>query len=146
VAEFLNRQAEPESLSLGVIRPVNRTTVQYFTGKVTIGMKAANDYHLFNIGSMQRYISPRKWEAALRAYGDGPEQVVVMYDGVPYMRLYATRPDESFRQIVIRRGGTGFVWMARVCTAALPGALLWALARTRRHGASTLASSGSDGL
>jgi len=143
VAAFLNRQADPESLSVGVIRPVNRTTAQYFTGEVTIGMKAANDYHLFNIGSMQRHISPNKWEAALRAYGDGPAQVVVTYDGVPYMRLYATRPDESFRQIVVRRGGTGFVWMARACTAALLGALLWSLARTARGRSLLSASSGS---
>jgi hypothetical protein len=100
---------------------------QHFRGKIIVGMPPDADYYLFNVAAIQRRFNPEQWEATWEDYRDRPAQVVVIFDGVDCMWLYAAQPDESVPGVVIRRGGIGLVGLAWAWTAALLAVLVWAL-------------------
>ncbi|UCC65573.1 MAG: glycosyltransferase family 39 protein [Anaerolineae bacterium] len=137
VISYLYSQPDAEAPLVGIPRTIDTALMQYMPAEnVLIGMTAEADFHLFDMVAMQREVTPRQWEPAWLFYQErnAPPQLVVIFDRVTYMWLYPTRPDETFQQRVIRRGGAGFVWLAWVWTAALLGGVAWALVPRRRMG------------
>jgi hypothetical protein len=127
VADYLGRQPDVASLQMGISPTLGDSVAQHFRGKIVIGMPPDADYYLFNVAAIQRRFNPEQWEATWEAYRDRPAQVVVIFDGVECMWLYAAQPDESVPEVVIRRGGIGFIGLAWVWTAALLAALVLTL-------------------
>jgi hypothetical protein len=134
VAEYLNRQPDAESLRVGTPswRLFIALKLQSFPGKVLEGMAPDADYYLFDRDDLQRGIQPDMWEAAWETYRSRPAQVVVTFDGVEYLWLYAVEPAEPGEQIVIRRGGIALVGLAWAWAVGLSALVAWAIRRNGR--------------
>lgn len=126
VAEFLNSQPDPESLRVAIPRPLHSFLGRYFTGQIVNEMSAEDDYHIFTVRHIQRQHNTKDWLHAWEAYAGSQPQLLVVFDGVPYMWVYATRPPESYEPIVIRRGGgevfTVLAWVFAAVVAGVAGA------------------------
>jgi hypothetical protein len=130
VVDYLSRQPEAESLRVGVAGQLERSMIQYFDGEIAEKLTAKDDYHLFSVGSLQRDYKTAGWRHAWEVYGGAPPQVLVKFDSVPFMWLYATQPPTPYNPIVIERGGgTTFVVLSWAWALGLVAVLAWALRR-----------------
>lgn len=128
VADYLSRQPEADALQIGTSESTGKVLDQYFSGVLRQNLTPKDDYHLLTIKDLQR--GSERGEKAQAIYEESPPQLLVIIDGVEYVRLYATQPTTPYNPIVIRRGGgTGFIVLAWVWTVALGAALVWALGR-----------------
>jgi hypothetical protein len=128
IAEYLDRQANPNSLRIGATRGIKKSLQQYFDGNIRHTWSAEDDYQISTVRYLQR--NPEDWEQESKLHEGSPPQMLVIIDGVEYMRLYAAQPPAPYEPIVIRRaGGVGSVVLAWVWTVALVAALVWSLRR-----------------
>lgn len=131
VADYLNTDLAGKVSDVRVTSPAHKTLKQYYNGNIGRGIIARSQYYLFTFSTMQRNDRPEQWQEAwdeFHAEGKQPE-LVVEYDGVPFLWLYPEH--ETDRQVIIRRGWAGFVGVAWVWTVSLIAVVLWALRRAR---------------
>lgn len=130
VADYLSHQPDSKSLRVGVASQLERSMIQYFDGEIAEKLTAKDDYHLFSVGSLQRDYKTIGWRHAWEVYGGATPQLLVTFDGVPFMWLYATQPPTPYHPIVIERGGgTSFVVLAWAWALTLVAIPVWALRR-----------------
>jgi 4-amino-4-deoxy-L-arabinose transferase-like glycosyltransferase len=129
VSDYLNRQPNAELSEVGTSSwyIFMSLKLQCFPGKVILGMPDSADYYLFDLEAMQRDFEPELWKTAWETYRSQTPRVVVTFDGVGYLWLYAAQPAGPHQQVVIRRGWEGFIGLAWVWTVGLVAVLNWAL-------------------
>jgi len=131
VGDYLSRQPGAASQQLVTWFPVYGSALQYFPGEVEQGTAASEgDYYVFGLATMQRQYRPERWEARWNALREKPPRLVVSYDGVEFIWLYAAQDAETDQTIVKRRGWAGFTGMAWAWTVGMAATLVWALRST----------------
>jgi hypothetical protein len=136
VGDYLSRQPGADSQRLVAWFPVYGSALQYFPGEVERGTATSEgDYYVFGLATMQRQHRPEDWEAQWNALREKPPRVVVSYDGVEFVWLYAAQAAETEQPVVLRRGWMGFTGVAWAWTVGMAVALAWAL-RSASEGAS----------
>jgi hypothetical protein len=129
VTDYLNAQPNLEMLLVGMTPPLKDSADQYFAGEVAEGVFPDMEYYAFSLLALKRGYQAELWQSAWESVqGDTPE-LVVSYDGVDHLWLYAMKPNPSTETIHIRRGWIGFVGVAWAWTLAMLATLVWALRR-----------------
>jgi hypothetical protein len=139
VADYLHDQPHAETLTVATASGQTRKTLeQFFPGRVykyetKDFEKHGADYFLFDVSSLQQFYEIERlsgWEPAAvwEAYRDGPAQIVVTFDGVEYLWLFAAQPvEEAQQRTIVHVDGAWLVGLAWVWTAGLLVTTLWAL-------------------
>jgi hypothetical protein len=136
VGDYLSRQPGADSQRLVAWFPVYGSALQYFPGEVERGTAASEgDYYVFGLATMQRQYHPEGWRSKWNALREEPPRVVVSYDGVEFIWLYAAQAAETGQTVELRRGWAGFTGVAWAWTVGMAATLAWAL-RSTSEGAS----------
>ncbi|MFQ5666594.1 MAG: hypothetical protein ACE5I7_09200, partial [Candidatus Binatia bacterium] len=130
VADYLNRQPRARPLRIATDQRTGPHLRQYFSGRCVYGSRMRADYHLFELPLIQRGLYAHQWRSAWRMYRNRTPRLVVTFDGVEVLWLYATSPSESTRRTVVSYGWNGWIGIAWLWTAVLTLTTVWAL---RRH-------------
>jgi 4-amino-4-deoxy-L-arabinose transferase-like glycosyltransferase len=129
VTNYLNGQPDPEATQVGVTQPLKVSVEQYFAGGIENSLLPDTEYYIFSLTALQRHLRIDEWESAWEAVQGQPPELVVSYDGVEHLWLYAMKPTPATETVRIRRGWIGFVGVAWAWTLALLVTLVWALRR-----------------
>ena len=134
IAEYLDQQPKPHSLRVGITHVLYHSMIQYFPGKILYEMTPDVDYYVFSRVAMQRHFLLEQWGPAWESVQARSPQMVVSYDGIDYLWLYAVQPpSEPVQTITIRRGGgTAFVVLAWGWAALMASLAIWAFRRPLR--------------
>jgi hypothetical protein len=127
---LLSRLPKPDAVRLAATGPLRNSLRQYFPGEVITDMVSGADFYLFSLNAMQRHLKPDQWEATWEAFQGQPPVMVVSFDGVEHLWLYAAQPAGLTQTIAIGHGGIGLIVLAWLWTAGLIAALAWALRRS----------------
>ncbi len=128
-AAYLNRQPRPETLQVGVLYPVKSSLIQYFAGEIPYGIRLEQDFYIYNLAALQRdKLTGKSLEVWQSVQGRQPD-LMVTYDGVPHLWVYARQPQAGEASLVMRRGWAGLIAVAWLWAFVLIGMLWWAARR-----------------
>jgi hypothetical protein len=133
VGRYLAEYAEPDQ-QVGTVGLVPESLWQYFPGEIVAGMSEADDFYLFHTAYRQRHLFPEQWESTWDEYNDREPQLLVLFDGVEYLRMYAAYPGVETPSVTIDKGWPGLSVIAWVWTGFLCVGTAWALRRVRKSG------------
>jgi hypothetical protein len=127
--DYLNSQPNSRALQVGMTPPLKDSADQYFAGKIEERVSPDLEYYAFSLLALRRRLEVEAWQPAWEAVQGYPPELVVSYDGVDHLWLYAVKPNPSAKTIHVRRGWIGFVGVAWAWTLAMLATLVWALRR-----------------
>jgi len=131
LGDYMSHVAGERLPSLAVSYPLNTSIRQYYAGETFYPIPHDADYYAFNLVTLQRQMGDAAWWAAWERFAGASPQMVVSFDGVDYLWLYAANPGPRDYEMVIRRGWAGFTGIAWGVTFAFLGVFIWALRRTK---------------
>ena len=124
VGQYLSRYANPAKDVIGTTENIAISAAQIYDGDIRADF--SGDYLIININHRQRNLQINDWQPALQAYTRDDARLIVTYDGVDYIELYASPPDETLPQSRVQRGGVWLAVVAGVWTAFLIGGIVGA--------------------
>ncbi len=126
VSRYLSQQPEPGAKFVGVTYPLHFSLPQYFPGRIERGMPPDADYYLFSYVTMQRALDNEIWQPVWEALQEQKPLIVVSYDGVDYLWLYARDPSTANATTgYVRHGGSSLIGLAWLWTISWVVALIW---------------------
>ncbi len=133
VGEYLANYAGDDQ-QVGTVGLVPESLWQYFPGEIAAGMSEEDNFYLFHTAYRQRYLFPEQWESTWDEYVDREPQLLILFDGVEYLRMYAAQPAANqYPTVTVDRGWQGLLIIAWVWTGVLAAGIAWALRHLRRE-------------
>ncbi|MBN1121962.1 MAG: glycosyltransferase family 39 protein [Anaerolineae bacterium] len=119
---------------VGTVGLVPESLWQYFPGEIVAGMSEEDDFCLFHTAYRQRYLFPGQWESTWNEYSDREPQLLISFDGVEYLRMYAAQPAANqYPTVIVDRGWPGLFAITWIWTGGLVVGIAWALWRSQNQ-------------
>lgn len=124
VGQYLSLRADADKDIIGTTENIAISAAQIYGGAIHTDF--SGDYLIINVNHRQRNLQADDWKPALQAYTPDEAHLIVTYDGVNYIELYASNSIEALPESSVQRGGVWLTVAAGVWTAFLIGGIVWA--------------------